>query len=320
MSNAPQYPSFEEENRPEADSTAVLSSQKESTKFISHQESKEKMQEKAYSLGEVPQSHLLDPNVSLPLDSTSLNAEDVLGNTLTQVSFMIEGEIARIETLQKKIDFWEDRIEKNKAVIQKNQNQVKQNNTDIVYDKKNRDYWANRAEQVELDYHNAAASNREGDWAWIIKKYGLKNADGTQIDPKNICVDELCNGESSNLSGEYRGYASKYEQDKKNREMNNAYLLRESGKFIDENETLRNYVVHSYADEIDPLQDGVMLLKELGMKLKQLSNQERANYGQLREWAEAFLSDFIQANPKVSQELVTAFRKLTSIPLPARHN
>ena len=55
----------------------------------------------------------------------------------------------------------------------------------MVYDKKNRDYWLCRAEQVIVDYSYAEAANRPEDWAWLIKKYGLKNADGSPIDPRD---------------------------------------------------------------------------------------------------------------------------------------
>jgi len=39
--------------------------------------------------------------------------------------------------------------------------------------------------------------------------------------------------------------------------------------------------------------------KELGVKLKGLSQDERSNYGELRVWAEGFLSEFLKSNPRV---------------------
>src|SRR5690606_17638109 len=237
-----------------------------------------------------------------------LNSDRLIGavnaaeKILTDVGLLVQEEVNQIQKLQKRIHFWEDRIEKNKALIQKNLGKIQQNNTDILYDMKNRDYWWGRAEQVELDYGSAEASTRQNDWAWLIKKYGLKNADGTEIDPKNSCVEELCNGETNNLASKYRGTGNKYEQSKKDREAENNRLIRENSKCLTINETLQSYISATYANEIEPLQDGVLLLKELGVKLKSL-NQEgsQATYGELRNWAESFLNQFIKANPRVAQ-------------------
>jgi hypothetical protein len=274
-----------------------------------------------YLLGEVPQARLMDPKAFLPLNSDKLiGSINMIETILSEVSVMIESQIARIEKIQKKVSFWEDQIEKNRTVIQKNVSTVKQNNVDISYDKKNRDYWLSRAEQVELDYHNATASNHESDWAWLVKKYGLKTPKGVEVDSRNPCVDELCEGEAKNLAAEYRTSASKYDQDKKTREVENTRLLRENGKLLTNNEVLTTYISNAYNDEIEPIQDGILLLKELGLKTKALAeNSKLATYGDLRDWAEPFLNEFIQSNPRVVLEIVTDFRRLASIPLPARN-
>jgi hypothetical protein len=274
-----------------------------------------------YLLGEVPQAHLLDPQAFLPLNSDKLvGSIDMIEQILREVGGLIESQVSRIEKLQKKITFWEDQIEKNKAVIQSNLSQVKQNDIDITYDKKNRDYWIGRAEQVEHDYRNAEASNQPTNWAWLVKKYGLKNANGAEIDFQSHCVGELCDGEVKNLSAEYRMSGNKYDQDKKNREVENTRLIRENGKLMANNDVLKSYMAKSYSDEIEPIQDGVLLFKELGVKAKALAQDgKRATYGELRDWAEPFLNDFIQLNPRISQEIVTDFRRLASIPLPARN-
>lgn len=275
-----------------------------------------------YLLGEVPQAHLLDPKAFLPLNSDKLvGSINMIDSILNEVALLIETQVNRIEKVQKKITFWEDQMEKNKAVIQKNLSQVKQNNTDITYDKKNRDYWLSRAEQVELDYHNAEASNQPSDWAWLVKKYGFKNPNGSEIDSRNSSISELCDGEVKNLAAEYRASGNKYDQDKKNREMENTSLLRANGKLMADNEVLRSYISGSYNDEIEPIQDGILLLKELTSKTKEFAQDTKgASYGNLRDWAEPFLSEFIQANPRVVAEIVSDFRKLASIPLPARNS
>jgi hypothetical protein len=274
----------------------------------------------SYFLGEVPQAHLVDPCAFLPLNSDRLiGSVNMVEKLLYEVGILIEEEVASIQKHQKRITFWEDRIEKNKAHIRKNELKIKQNNTDALYDKKNRDYWLGRAEEVEIDYSHAEVAARYQDWAWLIKKYGLKNADGTEISCKNPCVEELCNGETKNLSAEYRGTGSKYENARKEKETENNRLVRENSKLLNTNEMLQNYISATYANEIEPLQDGILLLKELGVKLKSLGQEDKATYGQMRAWAEPFLNEFIKANSRVPQNVVTYFRKLTSIPLPPEY-
>ncbi len=269
----------------------------------------------SYLLGEVPQANLVDPEAFLPLNSDRLiGSTNRIEALLSDAASFIQSEVDQIQAVQKKISFWEERIEKNKAVIQKNLTQVKQNNTDLIYDKKNRDYWLGRAEQVDLDYQNAAAASRESDWSWLIKKYGFKQADGSELSAKNPSVEELCDGEAMDLSGEYRRTAGKYEQAKKDRESANNRLIRENSQHLQSNENLQRFIATAYTQHVEPLQDGVLLFKELSSKLKSLN--EGTVYGEMRAWAESFLNDFIKANPRVPQDAVNEFRKLTSIPLP----
>lgn len=204
-------------------------------------------------------------------------------------------------------------------MIASNLEKIKQNNIDVVYDKKNRDYWWCRAEQVAVDYSGAEAANRAEDWLWFIKKYGLKNVDGTSIDPADQAIEELCNGSSNNLVGEYKNAGNKYEQARRDREADNNQLLRENGRMKGSNDTLQGYISFSYAKEIEPLQEGVLLFKEFSVKLKSLGQDSTSSYGDLRAWAESFINDFIKANAHVPQSVVTDFRKLASIPLPAEN-
>lgn len=275
----------------------------------------------SYFLGEVPQSYLADPQAFLALNSDKLiGSVNMIEKLLSDVGIMIQDEVDQIQKIQKKITLWEDRIEKNKALVQKNLTQIKQNLVDINYDKKNRDYWWSRGEQVVLDYEHAEAGGREADWAWIIKKYGLKNPDGTPIDQRGNCVEELCNGASSNLANEYKTAGSKYELARKEKEEENTNMIRENGRFLTTNEQLQGYISSIYTTEIEPLQDGVLLYKELGVKLKALEQEgNQATYGDLRAWAENFMDEFLKANPRVPQHVVTEFRHLTSIPLPAKY-
>jgi hypothetical protein len=274
----------------------------------------------SYFLGEVPQSHLVDPSAFLPLNSDRLiGSVNMVEKLLYEVGILIEEEVALIQKHQKRITFWEDRIEKNKTQVKKNEMDIRQNSSDALYDKKNRDYWLGRAEEVEIDYSHAEVAARAQDWAWLIKKYGLKNADGTEIQANAICVEELCNGEAKNLAAEYRGTGNQYERARKEKETENSRLVRENAKLRNSNDVLQGYISATYTNEIEPLQDGVLLYKELGVKLKALGQEEKATYGQMRAWAEPFLNDFIKANSRVPQGVVTHFRKLTSIPLPPEY-
>lgn len=275
----------------------------------------------SYPLGEVPQDFLVDPQGFLPLNSDRLvGAVNMIEKLTAEASALIQGEIDQIQKLHKKITFWEDKIEKNKIVIEKNRARIQQNTVDIVYDRKNRDYWWGRSELVVLDYKNAEASNRPEAWGWLIKKWGLKTADGVALDPAESSIDELCNGESNNLAGEYRAVGNRYEQAKKEKEAESYRLIHENSKYLASNETLQGYISFAYTNEIEPYQDGVLLLKELTVKLKALAqNESSATYGELRCWAENFLNDFLKSNPRVHLSVVTEFRKLTSIPLPAEN-
>ncbi len=277
----------------------------------------ESIDSQSYFLGEVPQANLVDPCAFLPLNSDRLiGSVNMVEKLLFEVGLLIEEEVSAIQKHQKRIAFWEDRMEKNKAIIKKHEQKIKQNNTEALYDKKNRDYWYSRSEDVDIDYSRSEVSGRFQDWAWLIKKYGLKNADGTEINPQNICVEELCNGEAKNLSAKYRSTGDRYENARKEKETESSRLFQENAKLLNTNDMLQKYISATYTNEIEPLQDGILLLKELGVKLKALGQDEKSSYGELRTWSESFLNDFIRTNPRVPGALVTQFRRLTSIPLP----
>ena len=276
------------------------------------------LDEQSYSLGEVPQSYLLDPEVNLPLNSDLLNSSDrSLQSMVDEASHLVQEEISDIKKHQKSVDYWEERIEKNKAFIKHNYELAKKNNEAIAYDKRNRDYWWTRAEQVELDYRNAEVASREDEWAWLIRKYGLKNPDGTSIDAKNACVEELCNGGCKNLSARYKSSGDSYEEKRKEKERENTQLAKDNAKYKSSNETLLRYVSAAYENHIEPLQTGIMLMKELITKLKAFTTQDsNSTFGELREWAELYLNEFLRDNSQVKQSVVTDFRRIASIPLP----
>jgi hypothetical protein len=265
----------------------------------------------SYPIGEVPQSFQVDPEVALALNSERVHN---LSKLVEETNELIKEEVIQIQKFQKNIDHWESKVEQNKAMIQKNKDVIRKNNTEIVYDKKNRDYWWGRAEQVQLDYNTAEATDRTEVWTWLVKKYGLKNPDGSIVNSHGNSVEEICNGCAKNLEGEYRMAGNKYEQAKKDKEAVNTSLIRDNGRFKDTIDVLQKYVQNTYTRSIEPLQDGVLLLKELGAKLKSLP--EGTCYGDLRAWAEDFLNQYLQENPDAPQNVVSDFRKIASIPLP----
>jgi len=280
----------------------------------------ERLNDSREFMDEIPQLFLVDPEGFLPLNSDRLiAATNVIEDTTQTVDLLIQEEVSRIQILQKKINFWEERIERHKSIIGSNQNKIKENVFNICGDKKNRDYWLGRAENVLLDYAHASSSNRVEDWAWLIKKYGLKNADGSEIDPENSAIDELANGEANNLAGSYKNAGNRYEEAKLEKERESNSLIKENSRMKRSNEQLHTYILETYANEVEPLQDGVLLLKEFKVKLKALEKETHPTYGHMRSWAEVFLDEFIKTNSRISQHIVTEFRKLASIPLPAEN-
>ena len=280
-------------------------------------ELEESLDAHSYFLGEVPQNYLVDPQTFLPLNSDRLNGLSNAAEKLQQeANTLIQDEVVKIQTLQKKLQVWEDRIEKNKAFIVSNENKIKHNLKEIAYDKKNRDYWFARNEQVMLDYSHTETSNRSEDWNWLIKKYGLKNADRTPIFSSGPSVATLCLKSITILADEYKIAGSRYELARNAKEAENTNLLRETSRLKTSNETLQGFISATYVNEVEPLQDGILLLKEFNMKIKSLTQDEKCTYGELRAWAETFLNDFLKTNHRVPQYVVTEFRKLSSIPLP----
>jgi hypothetical protein len=303
------------------DSMGVIGENEEKIPVQSLNEIKQSLDGQSYFLGEVPQSYLVDPQGFLPLNSDRMvDSANAIEPLIADAGSLLREEVAKIQGFQKKINFWEDRIEKNKTAIAANDSRVKQNNIDMVFDKKNRDYWWGRAEQVSVDYSYAEAANRADDWVWLIKKYGLKNADGSPINPSLRDVEEFCNGVSNNLVGEYKMAGDKYEHARRDREVENHRLIHESSHLKGLNDTLKGYIAATYTKEIEPLQEGVILLKELSAMLQSLSQNSQATFGDLRSWAEPFINEFIKTNTKVPQLIVTEFRKLASIPLPAQNS
>lgn len=275
---------------------------------------------KSYAVGEVPQSFLFDPEQFLPLNSETLAKKARLERSIEEIEQITRDEIASIHKYQRSIDEWEKTIDKNKGSIERNKTIIRQNNTDILYDEKNRDYWWRRAENVISDFGIASASNHQDTWAWFIKKHGMKNPDGTGIDHTGDCVEELCNGSANNLAGKYKVAGNKYDMSKNHREKENFRLISENSHYKKTLETLQNYVQATYQNQIEPLQDGVLLLKELIAKLRGYLSQPDATYGDLREWAERFLNEYLIENPLTPQHAITDFRKWASIPLPSENH
>ena len=275
---------------------------------------------KSYAAGEVPQSYLFDPERFLPLNSEKLLKKAKIERSIEELEQVTRDEITSIHKFQRAIDEWEKTIDKDKALIDRNKMVIRQNNTDISYDEKNRDYWWRRAENVAGDVGVAAASNDKDTWAWFIKKHGLKTAEGTPIDETSGCVEELCNGSSNNLVAKYKVAGNKYDMAKNHREKENLRLISENAHYKKTVSTLQRYVQSTYQNKVEPLQDGVLLLKELIAKLRGFLSQPEATFGDLREWAEAFLNQYLIENPQTPQHAITDFRKWASIPLPSENH
>ncbi len=266
----------------------------------------------------MPQQYQADPNAYLPIDSECLvGVNNPIKSILSELEPFIEEELREVTKLQRQSDSWKEKIKKNRSVIDKNLSQIKQNRVDMSYDIKNRDFWFGRAQQVLADYATAEASGSSSDWAWLIRKYGLKNPDGTSIEARSSSVGTLCNDSANSLALEYKAAGMRYDQTQRHIEATNALIEGDNDKLEATNQQLQKYIANVYANEIEPLQDGVLLLNELRVKLKSLERQETPpKYGDLRAWAEDFIDSFLKENPFTLQRVVNTFRRLASIPLP----
>ncbi|MEL7431623.1 MAG: hypothetical protein AAGI90_03730 [Chlamydiota bacterium] len=276
-------------------------------------------EEKSYAAGEVPQVFSLDPDQFLPLNSEKLGEKAALNRSIEELEQITRDEISSIHKFQRAIDEWEKTIEKNKLFINRNKETIRKNNADMSYDEKNRDYWWRIAENVINDFSISTATNHPDTWAWLIKKHGLKVAGGDPIDERSDCVEEFCNGSANSLASKYKTAGDKYDQSKKARQKETFRIIAENAQYKKILETLQQYVQSTYQNKVEPLQDGVMMLKELTAKFRGFLSQPNATYGDLREWAETFLNEYILENPATPQHVITDFRKWASIPLPSEN-
>jgi hypothetical protein len=269
-----------------------------------------------------PHMYQSDPYAQLPSNCESLvGRSNAIGVLLVEAEKLIEEELREALKEQKQIALWEEKVRKNHTLIAKNKEKIEQNAHDMLCDLKSRDFWNARAAQVLGDYGQAELSGTVSMWAWLIKKYGLKNGEGFLIDVRGSEVAQLCHKAASTLAAEYQVAATRYEHIHHQKEIENAILQSDYNKFIAINEQLQKYIANVYTSEVEPLQDGVLLLKELAIKLKTLEKkQPGATYGDLRSWAETFLDQFLRANSLVPHRVVLAFRRLASIPLPAENS
>ncbi len=290
---------------------------------VSHEKSFEqtKVQEIAASLNshveEVPVANPCDPQGSLPL-----NVDRLVGNEklLSEIAVLIQEEVNSMNRFQRQIYHWEESIEKNKVLLQEHLDQIKKNLGEINFNKKNRDFWLNRSEQVVMDYTHADALDLVQEWSWLVKKYGLKNSDGSEIDSKASDISDLCSKHIEQLTNIYIAAGMKFDALRKDREQINLRFVTENGKLLKQIAQLQSYIQHLCKTEIEPLQDGVLLLKELNLKVRVFLEKPDASYGDLRMWAESFLDEFLKMNPNTPMRIVTEFRRLAQISLPAQNS
>jgi hypothetical protein len=301
------------ESLPSMHSESVLSQMKDLQEFLISGGVAEVQTNQLYSS---------DPFAFLPLNTAHLvGVTNVIQSIFTEADLLIEEELKEVSRPQKQISIWEERIRKNNGIINQNGDQIKQNIADMACDLKGRDFWCSRASQVLADYGQTETTGSASDWAWLIKKYGLKNEEGSLICHRTSGLNQLCQKAAQILSAEYSAAAVRYELTHQHKESSNALLLSDNEKLSAMNSQLQKYIANLYSSEVEPLQDGVLLLKELVVKLKALETQESpATYGDLRSWAEPFLDQFLRGNSSIPNRVVTAFRRLCSIPLPAQNS
>lgn len=260
-----------------------------------------------------------DPHASLPLNSDPLSGH--LLKVLTELDLHIEEEKRETLKLQTQIAIWEERIRGNYFQMGKNVEQIKSNLVDAAHEIMHRDYWWSRESLVLTDFSLAKNSARPSDWAWLIKKYGLKNGDGTPLDPQTSCIEEVCLGAIRNLAIEYKEAGVRYDLAQNYKKSESDHLTSLNAKLSATNEHLRSYINNVHSEGIEPIKDGITFLKEFWLKLRTLEKQERpATFGCMRSWAEEHLDQFLKNYPSIPYRVVNTFRRLASIPLPAQNS
>lgn len=264
--------------------------------------------------------HRNDPHSFLPLNSDL--PPEYIPKTLAELEIHFKEEKREMQKIQKQVALWEDRIRGNYFQMGKNVEHIKSNEIEADYDTLNRDYWWNRESLVLTDLSLAKSTARPSDWSWIIKKYGLKNTDGTLLDPHAHCIEELCLGAIRNLAIEYKEVGVRFDLALNYKKSENEHVTSINAKLSATNEHLRNYMNHVQTKGIEPIQDGILFFQEFALKLKSLENQEKAaTYGELRAWAEEHLDQFLKKYPSIPDRFISNFRRLALIPLPAKtHN
>ncbi len=270
------------------------------------------------SLDEIPM-YRADPHAFLPRNAEPLN--NTLDGLFKEVNLLLDEELKEVSRHIRKADTAEEKVRKNDALIRKNLSEIKKNTADIVYQEKSRDYWMEREQEVFADYQQIEGSSCETDWAWLIRKYGLKESNGVLIDYRDPRVSEFSKQSASDLMTEYKEAGFRHERSLKGKEVEISLLEQTNQELSQANEELGGVTAHLRLHEIKPLQDGVLLFRELSLKLKALKNQERkATFKDIRSWAESFLDQFLRKHPLIPYRVVSAFRRLASIPLPSQNS
>jgi len=266
-----------------------------------------------------PEAHLFDPEISLPINSEKLDM-NLLQPLVDEIDHLTCGDISDIQKLQKSIDAWEAKVEENKALMDKNRSIIRNNKEATNLDQQNRDYWWRRSDNVLGDFKSASAANHINDWSWFIKKHGIKDLEGSALNVDHDQINDLCRDGADKLAGKYRTAGDKFDSSKKDREDVSFRLISENGRLRVTNETLQKYIQSTYQVRIEPLQDGVLLMKELGAKMRAYMSSNDARFGDLRGWAENFLNQYLIENPRTPQSAINEFRRVASIPLPSENS
>ncbi len=259
-----------------------------------------------------------DPHSLLPSNSEPLSSHIV--RILTEVELYIEEEKRESQKIQKQVAIWEERIRGNYFQMGKNVDQIKMNQIDATHELLHRDYWWGRENLVFTDFTLAKNVGRSSDWAWVINKYGLTNSDGTPLDPHARCIEELCLGAIRNLAIEYKEAGVRYDLAHNYKRAESDHLTSINTKLSATNEHLRNYI-NNVQNIRTSIHDGILFLMEFGLKVKSLQTDETpATFGDLRAWSEEHLDQFLKKYPSIPQRVVSVFRRLASIPLPAQNS
>lgn len=218
---------------------------------------------------------------------------EIEANYIPHIELLIVEERKEIGRLREQISAWEEMIRANFFQMGKNAEVIEQNTRTSAHEIKMRDYWWDKESLVLSDFQSAQKSLK---WKSLIQKHELN------LDHRSLLIEKLCQDAILELALKYKetgiqhdlAVASKNGENKRVSEMN--------AKLNAENTHLRERISNAHLSEIEPLQDGLLFLKEFIVIIK----SQQASSDTIHSWAEGFVKKY----PSIPSRVLHSFQKL----------